>query len=209
MFSKRYITFKQTLDNFAKKWIFSWIQDGDWLIRDITSKYSITHKPKNHIAFFFFKYFVLIYILWLIAFSFSVKYTLPSYESFSIHQETCILHPNESECKKWIYPFEKEDNNFIETQYKTWVFYVNILTIILYLTYLPYKIYFYYKDIKLGDISILYWIKKIIYLLISIKLLAFTWWFGNWFASMLSVVHASYAPIIYEIFWSLTIPWII
>ncbi len=209
MFPKRYIKFKQTLDNFAKKWIFSWVQDSDWLIRDSVARYSATHKPKTHIAFLIFRYFIVIYTLWLLVFSFSVIYNLPSYESFSMHQKECILYLKESECKNWTRPFEKEDNNFIEIQYKTWVFYVNILSIILYLTYLPYKIYFYYKNIKIGDISIFDWIKKIIYLLLSIELLAFTWWFGNTLAAILSIVHAAYNPIIYNTFWSLTIPWII
>ncbi len=209
MLSKRYITFKQTLDNFAKKWIFSWIQDGDWLIRDIVSKYSTTHKSKTHIAFLFFKYFVCVYMIWLVLFSLNSIVNSPNSIWIRAHTRTCTVSIKLPECKWWENIPEKEDLTFRENQHQTWGFYTDILYFILLLSYIPYMIYSIYIKIKLGDINIFYWMRKIIYSQLLVGLTSFTWFIWAYIWSLYNIIYVFYMPVIYETFWSLTIPWII
>lgn len=210
MFSKRYITFKQTLDNLAKKWLFSWIQDGDWLIRNILVNYSANYKPKKSIFFLLFKYFIFFWVIWMIIFSFNANFNHPSIKWHVAQTKLCAERPSLPECRHWVNPLEKEDSIFIVENHRIWVIFSNILMYFLFITYLPYTVYLHYKNMKNWDVSIFYWVRKIFYaFLFTYYFIPITWYIWGFLWSVSLLEYYSYIAIPYEYFWSFSIPWIL
>lgn len=209
---KKYQIFERVLDSQAKSGKFPWIQDGKWLICYITEKYSKTHKERSISSYliYYWKIFVYLYVLLLIVLSFQTINSQPSLPTLIEHMKACIADPIFPECKNWKNPLESSDESYRNANYKTWTLYTNTLYYLLIVTYFPYSIWWYIKQFKLWDISLLYSLWKVVCVYLFIFwIIPFTWEIWAFLWSAYIYLYISYFVIPFKFFWTFSIPWIL
>ena len=205
MFVKKYLLIDQSMRKILASSKCSYHAFIQWVIEEYTE----SHGSKNRILFGFLKYFFLTVLITLSIFSFYKNFNNPGVLALREHTMNCIISEKSHCFGEFDYDkYSESDVQFRSEAYHSWIFYTNILIIILSITYLPYKLLSIYRFYRWGDISLFVWIWRAIKVLSIVFILpSLTWWFWAFLWSLSMYIYSSVATIPYELFGTFDIPW--
>ena len=177
-------------------------------IQRVIEEYADSYQSKK-ILFRFLKYLFITILVTLSVFSFYKNYNSPWSIAIRENSKNCIVSETVDCYSGFNYEkYAELDSQFRSDAYHVWTFYTNILTIILCISYLPYKLRKIYRFYKWGDLSLMISIWRAIKVLSLVFILpSITWWLWAFTWSITSYTYSSIVSIPYELFGTIDIPW--